>query len=102
MAYSALDDLGFGDDTPTQNSDQSSTNGSPAVWTLLGENGTNEDGLVAAASTIHNRAKKFNVNYDQIVTDPKQGYEAWNNEVYRNKIQHLYPVDSPAYTKAKT
>lgn len=93
---SVLDDLGLGDTHPSQQS----VAGDPAVWTLLGEAGLNREGWLPVASTIHNRAKKVNVDYGNIVTDPTQGYEAWQDPVTRQKIQQQFPIDSPQYKEA--
>jgi hypothetical protein len=94
---SVLDDLGF-DDTPETSTNVSK--GDPAVWTVLGEAGTHPDGMIAAASTLYNRAKTSKTRMTDVAVDPGQGYEAWQNTDARKKVQQLYPVNSPSYKKA--
>ncbi len=95
MPDSVFDDLGLKDDMNI-----GSVDGSPAVWTLLGEAGTDPEGQFRVASTIHNRATEAKSDYDKIVTDPKQGYEAWQDTDARAKAQKSYPVGSPEYKAA--
>lgn len=76
--------------------------GSPAVYTLLGEAGTNPQGQMAVASTIINRMTKASAaNPDAIVTDPSNGYEAWQNEKNRARTRAQFPPGSPAYVAAQ-
>lgn len=98
MPSSVLSGLGLSD-PDVDNS--LSTGGNPAVWTLLGEAGTDPQGQYRVASTIHNRAEESNSDYDKVVLDPKQGYEAWQNPEDRAKTQKAYPVDSPQYKAAE-
>lgn len=93
MPNSYLDGLGFTDATDMQQGD-------PAVWTLLGEAGKDPQGQLAVASTIANRANLQKADYSNIVTDPNQGYEAWQDSKARAKTQQSYPVGSDEYNKA--
>lgn len=95
MPNSILDDIGFSD---TQ--DNNTQQGDPAVWTLLGEAGSNLQGQLAVASTIANRAKLLKADYGQVVTDPSQGYEAWQDQKARSATQQSYPVGSDQYNQA--
>lgn len=98
MPSSVLSGLGL---TDPDADNGSVTGGNPAVWTLLGEAGTDPQGQYRVASTIHNRAEESNSDYDKVVLDPKQGYEAWQNSEDRAKTQKAYPVDSPQYKAAE-
>lgn len=76
------------------------TGGDPAVWTLLGEAGADPRGQIAAASTIVNRSQRYGKTPEEIVADPGQGYEAWNDPSARAATIQRYPVGSPAYNAA--
>jgi hypothetical protein len=78
-----------------------SAEGDPAVWTVLGEAGTDPEGMKAVASTIANRAKAQGVGAFDVVTDPNNGYEAWQNAQDRARIMRDYPVGSQAYEAAR-
>jgi len=75
--------------------------GDPAVWTLLGEGGTDPHSLLAVGSTVANRAKTAGKSFQDVVTDPGQGYEAWNDPAARARVQKQFPVGSPAYLAAQ-
>ena len=97
MPNSILDDIGFSNEqSPADNT----AGGDPAVWTLLGEAGKDPQGQLAVASTIANRANTAKTDYGQIVTDPSQGYEAWQDSKARAQTQQSYPVGSDAYNQA--
>lgn len=87
---------------PTAPSPSPPAQGDPAVWTVLGEAGQNPQGQLAVASTIHNRMKASgDATYGAVVTDPANGYEAWQDPSARTKTEQLYPVGSPAYNAAE-
>lgn len=74
--------------------------GDPAVWTLLGEAGTDPKDQFGVASTIYNRQQHFGKTAQEIVTDPGQAYEAWQDARARAATQARYPVGSAAYNAA--
>lgn len=74
--------------------------GDPAVWTLLGETSPSDpQGQLAVASTIANRAAHQGRSFQDVVSDPANGYEAWISDGGAN--QKRYPVGSPAYQQAQ-
>jgi hypothetical protein len=75
--------------------------GDPAVYTLLGEAGTDPKGQLAVASTIFNRMNRSGAKAPSaIVTDPANGYEAWQNPGARARVQSQFPPGSPEYQAA--
>lgn len=78
------------------------TQGDPAVWTVLGEAGTNPQGQLAVGSTLYNRRQASGAKtFGEVATDPANGYEAWQDANARAQTQKLYPVGSPAYNAAQ-
>lgn len=76
--------------------------GDPAVWTVLGEAGANPAGQIAVASTVANRQTVSGAPSAQaVVTDPTNGYEAWQNAGARARVQQEFPAGSPAYVAAQ-
>lgn len=76
--------------------------GDPAVWTVLGEAGTDPQGQLAVGSTLYNRRQASGAKtFGEVATDPANGYEAWQDANARANTQKLYPVGSPAYQSAQ-
>lgn len=72
------------------------------MWTLLGETSPNNpQGQLAVASTIANRAARQGRSYQDVVADPSNGYEAWQDANARAATQKRYPVGSDAYQGAQ-
>lgn len=78
-----------------------SAEGDPAIWTVLGEAGTDPEGMKAVASTIANRAKAQGVGSYEVVTDPSNGYEAWQDADARARTMKAFPVGSEGYEAAR-
>lgn len=75
--------------------------GDPAILAVLGGAGGDAQGQLAVASTIaHRQAALKAASAADVVTDPSQGYEEWQNAADRAKYQRLYPVGAPAYQAA--
>jgi hypothetical protein len=75
------------------------TTGDPAVWTILGEAGDDPEGQRAVASVIANRADRRMADPSQLVTDPAEGFEAW--QAHQDDLRKRYPPGSEAYEAAK-
>ncbi len=98
------DDWLFGSSAPSQPAAPAATpsapSGDPAIWTVLGEAGANVEGQRGVASTIAHRQQAFGLTSpDEVVSDPSNGYEAWQSK--QAQLQKQYPVGSPAYTAAQ-
>lgn len=75
--------------------------GDPAIWTVLGEAGSHAEGQKAVASTImHRLHASGRAQAADVIADPANGYEAWQNPTTRAGLQQKYPVGSPAYVAA--
>lgn len=75
----------------------------PAIITVLGEAGSNPAGQRAVASVIANRLAKHGggLSAADLVTDPGEGFEAWNNASARNATIRANPPGSPGYKAAQ-
>lgn len=91
-----------GDKVPPPPAPPTDEAGSPAVWTLLGEAGSDPVHILPVAATIINRQKKSGAaSPDAVVTDTGNGYEAWTDAKAREATKRKYPVGSPAYEQAQ-